>query len=104
MTDHSGFNALSTIRLKRGTDIASAAELQLGTGNIFKITGTTNITSIRATDTTDGRLIILIFADVLTFTDGNNLVLSGNFITSANDTITLISDGTNWYEISRSTN
>ena len=31
--------------------------------------------------------------DVLTFTDGNNLKLAGNFVTTADDTITLAYDG-----------
>ena len=41
---------------------------------------------------------------VLTFTDGSNLKLAGNFVTTADDTITLAYDGTNWYEICRSVN
>jgi hypothetical protein len=40
----------------------------------------------------------------LTFTDGNNLKIAGNFVTSADDTITLVCDGTNWFETCRSAN
>jgi len=41
---------------------------------------------------------------VLTFTDGNNLKLAGDFVTTADDTTQLMCDGTNWYEMSRSVN
>ena len=46
----------------------------------------------------------MIFDDVLTVTDGGNLKLAGNFVTALGSTITLVCDGTNWYEISRSAN
>jgi len=101
---HSGFSAEGTILWKKGEDVASAAELNLGRGNIFTVTGTTNITSIKANDSDAGKVLFLIFAAILTFTDGSNLKLAGNFVTSADDVIALVSDGTNWFEISRSVN
>jgi hypothetical protein len=81
---------------------ASTAALTLPADDIVTITGTTNITSITAG--TRGRRVTLIFAGILTFTDGSNLKLNGNFVTSADDTITLVSDGTNWVEAGRSPN
>jgi len=95
-----------TTNLKVGTEVASpaGAELDIADGNYFSVTGTNNITSIAAADSTAGRMIVLKFGAVLTFTDGGNLKLAGNFTTSADDTITLICDGTNWYEIARSAN
>lgn len=66
------------------------------------ILGTTNITSITAS--WNRRVVTLRFDDVLTFTDGSNLKLAGNFVTTNNDTITLLCDGTDWYEIARSVN
>jgi hypothetical protein len=51
-----------------------------------------------------GQMVTLVFAGALTFTDGSNLKLAGNFGTSADDTITLVCDGTNWYEVTRSAN
>jgi hypothetical protein len=87
-----------------GAAVASAAALPLPTGRVFHVTGTTNITSITATNLAAGVVITLIFDDVLTFTDGNNLKLAGNFVTSADDTITLAFDGTNFYETARSVN
>ena len=85
-------------------DVASAAELALGTGKIFYVTGTTNITSIAAVDSISGREITLIFQGILTFTDGNNLVIAGNFVTTGEDVISLACYNGNWYERSRSAN
>lgn len=87
----------------KGADVASAAAIA-PTGNLFHVTGTTNITSITSTGIAAGTEITIIFDGVLTFTDGSNLSLAGNFVTSADDTITLKFDGTNWYEICRSVN
>lgn len=95
---------LGPVALKGGAAVASATALPLPTGNIFHVTGTTNITSITATSFVAGTTITLIFDGVLTFTDGNNLVLAGNFVTTADDAITLAFDGTNFYEVARSIN
>lgn len=83
--------------------VASAGTVTLPSiGSYFTITGTTNITSITASWI--GRLVTLNFGGVLTFTDGSNLLLAGNLATTADDTITLRSDGTNWIEVARSVN
>ena len=85
-------------------DVASDSTVTLRTyQDTFRITGTTGITSLTAAGHT-GHRVTLIFSDVLTVTDGSNLRLAGNFTTSANDTMTLICDGTNWFELSRSAN
>jgi hypothetical protein len=85
--------------------VASATNLILtGVATYFVVTGTTNITSIASGSTIIGRNVTLEFADVLTVTDGNNLKLAGNFITTAGDTLTLFCDGTDWYEQARSVN
>lgn len=84
----------------KGADVASAATTTLGAaGCFFDITGTTTITSVTAKPA--GFTAILQFDGALTFTDGSNLKLNGNFTTAADSTIALISDGTNWYEIAR---
>lgn len=87
-----------------GAAVASAAALPLPTGNVFHVTGTTGITSITSTNFQSGVQITLIFDAALTVTDGGNLRLAGNFVTTADDTLTLVFDGTNWYEIARSVN
>jgi hypothetical protein len=84
----------------KGADVASAATTTLGDdGSFFDITGTTTITSITAK--TAGKIVFLQFDGVLTVTDGSNLKLNGDFITAAESVLTLISDGTNWWEVSR---
>lgn len=99
------------IRIDGGTlaqatsTVASAATMTLPDANVVNVTGTTNITTMNTCDTpNEGRVVTLIFAGILTFTDGNNLKLAGNFTTSADDTITLTCFSTNWYEIARSAN
>ena len=83
--------------------VASAAGITLpADGDVFSISGTVSITQV--TPSWAGRRVTLVFADILTFTDGSNLVLAGNFVTTTNDSITLACDGTNWIESSRSIN
>lgn len=83
--------------------VASATTITLPLeGDVVSVTGTTNITSVTASYV--GRRVTLIFAGALTFTDGSNLKLAGNLVTTADDTITLVSDGTNWVEVARSVN
>lgn len=87
----------------QGNTIASAETITIAPGLTFaKITGTTGIKKIDPT--TDGHLLILKFASALTVTDGSNLKLAGNFAATADDTLTLVCDGTNWFEVSRSVN
>lgn len=88
-----------------GTAVASATALPLPTGNLFHVTGTTNVTSITSTNFQAGVVVTLIFDGILTFTHGSNIKLSGaaNFTTAADDRITMAYDGTNWFEVGRST-
>lgn len=84
--------------------VASAATIVLPPdGDTFVISGTTSITSITAVGWA-GKTARLIFQGALTFTDGGNLKIAGNFVTTADDTITLACDGTNFYELARSVN
>ncbi|KKK68484.1 hypothetical protein LCGC14_2943580, partial [marine sediment metagenome] len=86
-------------------NVASTATMTLPAGNLFHITGTDAITTMNTCNAANnGRLVTLIFDAVLTFTDGNNLKLAGDFVTTADDAIQLICDGTNWYQTSRSVN
>lgn len=96
-------NNAGITNLYHGANVASASAI-VPTGNSFHVTGTTNITSITATGITAGTILYIIFDGVLTFTDGSNLKLAGNFVTTADDTITLLYDGSNFYEIARSVN
>lgn len=87
-----------------GAAVASATALPAPTGNVFHVTGTTVITSITSTNFVTGACFTMIFDGITTLTDGSNLVLAGNFVTTADDTISLCFDGTSFYETARSVN
>jgi len=99
-------NAGTTIRglYGGGGALASATALPVPSAGLHHVTGVTTITSITSTNLGSGVCIVLIFDGVLTFTDGSNLVLAGNFTTAANSTISLCYDGTSWFETARATN
>jgi hypothetical protein len=85
--------------------IASAATLTLPAGEVVTVTGSTTITSITASWA--GRRVTLIWGTGATFdvTDGSNLKLSASITTfDAGDTLTLVCDGTDWFEAGRSVN
>lgn len=85
----------------KGANVASTPTLTLGNdGNSFVITGTTNVTDI--TIKPAGAIIQLLYGGLLTIIKGGNLRISEDFVSQENSTITLISDGTYWYELSRS--
>ena len=86
--------------------VASSDPLTLnGADTYYLVTGTTSFGSITPTADYTGKIVTLRFADVLTVGDGGgSLYLNGNFVTSADDTLTLLSNGTAWYELSRSAN
>ncbi len=98
-----GISNAGVTNLWKGGNVASAGTIA-ATGNVFHVTGTTNITSVSGTSIVAGTTITIIFDGILTFTDGSNLKLAGNFVTTADDTITLTYDGTNWYEVARAVN
>jgi len=86
--------------------LPSAATLTLPyAGDIFTITGTTGITSIGVAGNV-GRRIVLSFQGAVTVTNGSTLKLAGatNFISTADDTLSLYCDGTAWRETGRAVN
>ena len=87
-----------------GVSITAAATITPGEGGYFVVTGNTGITSITATARDKGRIIILNFSGTPTITDGSNLKMAGNLVATADDTLTMVCDGTNWIEIARSVN
>ena len=66
------------------------------------VSGSTSITSIQATY--DGHLLELVFSSTAQLTDGSNIKAAGNFTGGADRVWRGRCDGTNWLEISRSTN
>ncbi len=96
-----GLTINTILKQTKGADVNSASAVTLGDdGNFFDIAGTTNITSITAKSA--GTEITLQFDGILTVVDGGNLKIRGDFVTATESTLRLISDGTNWFEISRS--
>jgi hypothetical protein len=91
----------------RGTDIASAATIIIPPdGTIFHVTGTTNITNGITVNSWDkGRQAVLMFESTPDITDTGTSVLAGDFTTAvANSTLTLLCNGTSWFEMARSVN
>jgi hypothetical protein len=96
---------LNGILIDNITTVSSAATLTLPPfGQHFTVNGTTGITTITANRTVFSTPVTLRFTTSLTVSDGNNLKLAGDFSAGADDTLTLICDGTNWYEVARSAN
>jgi hypothetical protein len=87
----------------RQPSIASAGTITIPPGvTSATITGTATITSIDPGD--PGQEVTLIFAAAATVTDGSNLKLAGHMVATADDTLTLLSNGTSWFEKGRSVN
>jgi hypothetical protein len=87
--------------------IASANPLVLdGINTFFKVAGTTNFNAMNDAKQYVGRLVTLKFDGALFVSTGGNIKPAGGvaFNTSADDTITLASDGAIWYEVARSVN
>jgi len=84
-------------------DVPSADPLLIpAIGRSFHVTGNFDFANI-AYPFAD-RVITLRFASSVGVLDGGNLRLAGNFTATPDDTLTLIGDGTNWIEMSRSAN
>lgn len=84
--------------------VTAAATLVLlpGTRTVI-VNGNTGITSISALGFL-GKTVKFIFTGTPTVTDGSNLRLAGNFVCTADDSLTLTCTGVNWFEDSRSVN
>lgn len=98
----------------KGADVAAANDLTLGNvGNVFHITGATQVNAITTTNWQAGSEITLIFDSTPTVknnTAGGGgtavmlLSLGIDFSATANDVLKLVYDGTSWFEVSRSVN
>lgn len=109
-------NITSTGRLlqSKGADVSSAGDLTLGTdGNTFHITGTTTINAITTSGWRSGTEINLIFDASVTVKNntaggGGTAVMKlaggADFSATSNDVLTLLWDGTSFFEKSRSVN
>jgi hypothetical protein len=97
----------------QGANVASAGNVTLGgDGNVFIITGTTTINCIDTAGWTAGSFVVLEFSGALTITDNSGACSGTNkainigaaYTTSADDTLAIMYDGTNWKEFGRSVN
>jgi hypothetical protein len=85
--------------------IASADPLVLtGNSQFFEVTGATNFGTLAGAENYAGKIVVMKFTGALTVNDGPSMKLNNSFVTTADDTLTLMSDGTSWYEVARSAN
>lgn len=104
------FNA-ARVELAKGTDVTAANDLTLGLdGNVFTITGNTQINAITVANWQAGSEVDFVFSGTPTLkhnTAGGagtaKMLLSGSvdYLASANDTIKFLYDGTSWHELAR---
>jgi hypothetical protein len=71
---------------------------------VIQITGNTGCTSMTDPAAWPGKTVELLFTGTPTWTKGGNLHLNSNITATVGTTLTVVSDGTNWYEIGRSIN
>lgn len=99
------FNVTNSVYQPYVPTIASADPLVLNDEDqLFNVTGTTNFGSLNNAAAHTGKIVTLVFAGVLTVLDGASMNLAGNFVTSAGYSLTLVSTGSSWVEVTRSTN
>ena len=87
--------------------VESASPLVIGTGNHFKVSGSTNFNTITATDADISRLLVLqgdTGATCQALAVGGNLSIPSNFTFNVADTLTLIYDGQSWVQVTNSNN
>lgn len=104
--NHEVFAASVATKMRLGgyaPQLAAAKEFTVkGIPSRVRTTGATAIESI--VPTIAGHVMSLAFTAGATVVDGENLKLAGNFEGAGGRVLTLVCDGTNWEEISRSTN
>jgi hypothetical protein len=108
--DSSGnLSVTGTITSGKGANVASATTVTLGAGNFFDITGTTTISAI--TIKPAGTVVYLKFDSSLTLQTGTigssgamRLTGGASLGVTQYDVLTLISDGTNWWQVAYNNN
>jgi hypothetical protein len=82
-------------------EVATANTLTISSNAfLVNLTGTTEVKKINVTYA--GHMVVFSFASTPTVVNGENLKLDSNLEATAEATLTLICDGTNWHEIGRS--
>lgn len=94
----------------KGSDVTAANDLVLTEGNVFTVTGNTQINAITTARWQAGSIVVLIFSGTPTVKDNTagsagtaRIFLSGSvdLVAAANTVLTLVYDGTQWQEMSR---
>jgi hypothetical protein len=98
LTEFGTFGPLPAASFNAGTLTLPSLASSVFVVNDLGIT-ITAISPLRA-----GVQITLVFKVLTTVNDAGTLKLKGNFNSQNNSTLVLVSDGTNWYEVSRSNN
>lgn len=96
------------VATSNGNTAASAASITIEDGDHWvQPTGSTNVDTLNTCDTANkGKQVVVIcgaYTGTLNDATGN-LHLAGNLTCTSNDTLSLVCDGTNWLETSRSVN
>jgi len=73
-------------------------------GQTFYLSNAYPVSSIATSSAWKNRQVYLVATSTVTVNDGGNLHLAGNFPMQSDDVLTLVSDGTDWFEVSRSDN
>jgi hypothetical protein len=101
------------LQVGKGADVASENDITLGDGNVFNVTGTTQVNRILVTGWQVGSIVTLYFTSALTLKHGQTygssyagITLQGavDLVIAAGDSITIcLNTSTTWKEIARST-
>lgn len=83
-------------------EVVAANTITLPSGSVIKVTGNTEIKKIEPGRA--GKRVTLVFGGTPKVVDGENLKLAANFEATADDTLTLVCDGTNWFAAGSSVN
>lgn len=77
-----------------------------GTNQVISSTAAVGTSGANITVKPSGTILILrnVGSNTITFTETGTLVSAGNIALGANDSATLVSNGTNWYQIAASNN
>lgn len=97
------YNTIAEDREQKQATIDGTGNLVLGVGDFFFIpTSATNIIGVHADDTYVGRIITLRFTGGVRLIRSGTFRINGDISATTNMTITLLSDGIGWWEVSRS--
>jgi parallel beta-helix repeat protein len=103
------YNRVIPYRKQKQATVDASGNLVLGVGDFFFCASTaTQVINVHTDEGYTGfgypRVVFIRFTGAVTLVDGGNLKLNGNLTAGNNTTLALMSDGLNWYELSRSVN